>query len=79
MEKTTEFINLKDAVREQFMEVKDYKESHKNKLIDEFSKTKKSIKKFLEEKFQPGQALLGKFAEDLKRDKQKFNDNINSC
>ena len=76
---TTEFINLKDAVREQFMEMKDYKDSHKNKLIDEFSKTKKSIKKFLEEKFQPGQALLGKFAEDLKRDKQKFNDNINSC
>ena len=76
---TTEFINLKDAVREQFMDVKDYRESQKNKLIDEFSKTKKSIKKFLEEKFQPGQALLGKFAEDLKRDKQKFNDNINSC
>ena len=61
------------------MDVKDFRESQKNKLIDEFSKTKKSIKKFLEEKFQPGQALLGKFAEDLKRDKQKFNDNINSC
>jgi hypothetical protein len=76
---TTEFINLKDAVKEQFMDVKDFRESQKNKLIDEFSKTKKSIKKFLEEKFQPGQALLGKFAEDLKRDKQKFNDNINSC
>ena len=28
---TTEFINLKDAVREQFMDVKDYRESQKNK------------------------------------------------
>ena len=76
---TTEFINLKDAVREQFMDVKDFRESQKNKLIDEFAKTKKSIKKFLEEKFQPGQALLGKFTEDLRRDKQKFNESINSC
>ena len=76
---TTEFINLKDAVREQFMDVKDYRESQKNKLLDEFSKSKKSIKKFLEEKFSPGQAILAKFAEDLRRDKQKFEENINIC
>ena len=76
---TTEFINLKDAVREQFMDVKDYRESQKNKLIDEFAKSKKSIKKFLEEKFQPGQLILQKFAEDLRRDKQKFEENINIC
>lgn len=76
---TSEFINLKDAVREQFMDVKDYRESQKNKLIDEFAKSKKTIKKFLEDKFHPGQVLLGKFAEDLKRDKQKFEENINIC
>ena len=76
---TTEFINLKDAVREQFMDVKDYRESQKNKLIDEFNKSKKNIKKYLEDKFQPGQALLTKFAEDLRRDKQKFEENINIC
>ena len=76
---TTEFINLKDAVREQFMDVKDYRESQKNKLIDEFTKSKKSIKKFLEDKFQPGQLILSKFAEDLRRDKQKFEENINIC
>ena len=40
---------------------------------------KKTIKKFLEDKFHPGQVLLGKFAEDLKRDKQKFEENINIC
>ena len=76
---TTEFINLKDAVREQFMDFKDYRESHKNKLLDEFGKSKKSIKKFLENKFQPGQVILSKFAEDLRRDKQKFIENINLC
>ena len=76
---TTEFINLKDAVREQFMDVKEYRESQKNKLIDEFTKSKKSIKKFLEDKFQPGQLILSKFAEDLRRDKQKFEENINIC
>lgn len=76
---TSEFINLKDAVREQFMDVKDYRESQKNKLIDEFAKSKKTIKKFLEDKFHPGQVLLGKFAEDLKRDKKKFQENINIC
>ena len=76
---TTEFINLKDAVREQFMDFKDYRESHKNKLLDEFGKSKKSIKKFLENKFQPGQVILTKFAEDLRRDKQKFIENINLC
>ena len=76
---TTEFINLKDAVREQFMDVKDYRESQKNKLLEEFSKSKKSIKKFLEDKFSPGQEVLAKFADDLRRDKQKFEENINIC
>ena len=76
---TTEFINLKDAVREQFMDVKDYRESQKNKLLEEFSKSKKSIKKFLENKFSPGQEILAKFADDLRRDKQKFEENINIC
>ena len=76
---TTEFITLKDAVREQFMDVKDFRESQKNKLLDEFTKSKKSIKKFLEEKFHPGQVLLTKFAEDLQRDKLKFQENINIC
>ena len=76
---TTEFINLKDAVREQFMDVKDYRESQKNKLLEEFSKSKKSIKKFLEDKFSPGQEILAKFADDLRRDKQKFEENINIC
>ena len=76
---TTEFINVKDAVREQFMDFKDYRESQKNKLLEEFSKSKKSIKKYLEEKFQPGQAILSKFTEDLRRDKQKFTESINIC
>ena len=61
------------------MDVKDYRESQKNKLLEEFSKSKKSIKKFLEDKFSPGQEILAKFADDLRRDKQKFEENITIC
>ena len=40
-----EFIDLKDAVREQFLDVKDIRDEHKNKLMEDFAKAKKDIKK----------------------------------
>ena len=76
---TTEFIDLKDTVREQFLDVKDFRDNHKNKLIEDFDKSKKEIKKYLEEKLLPGQNLLSQFGDDLKRDKKKFEENINIC
>ena len=76
---TTEFIDLKDTVREQFLDVKDFRDNHKNKLVEDFAKSKKEIQNFLEEKLLPGQSLLSKFGEDLKRDKKKFEENINIC
>ena len=76
---TTEFVDLKDTIREQFLDVKDIRDEHKNKLIEQFAKSKKEIKKFLEDKLLPGQALLSQFGEDLKRDKRKFEENINIC
>ena len=76
---TTEFVDLKDTIREQFLDVKDIRDEHKNKLIVQFAKSKKEIKKFLEDKLLPGQALLSQFGEDLKRDKRKFEENINIC
>ena len=74
-----EFIDLKDAVREQFLDVKDIRDEHKNKLMEDFAKAKKDIKKFLEDKLLPGQSLLSQFGEDLKRDKRKFEESINIC
>ena len=71
-----EFIDLKDAVREQFLDVKDIRDEHKNKLMEDFAKAKKDIKKFLEDKLLPGQSLLSQFGEDLKRDKRKFEESI---
>ena len=76
---TTEFVDLKDTVREQFLDVKDIRDEHKNKLIENFAKSKKDIQKFLEDKLLPGQNLLSQFQEDLKRDKKKFEENINIC
>ena len=76
---TTEFIDLKDTVREQFLDVKDFRDNHKNKLIENFSKSKKEIQKYLEEKLLPGQNLLSEFGDELKRDKKKFEENINIC
>ena len=76
---TTEFIDLKDTIREQFLDVKDFRDNHKNKLIEDFDKSKKEIKKYLEEKLLPGQNLLSQFGDDLKRDKKKFEENINIC
>ena len=76
---TTEFVDLKDTIREQFLDVKDIRDEHKNKLIEQFANSKKDIKKFLEDKLLPGQSLLAQFGEDLKRDKKKFEENINIC
>ena len=76
---TTEFVDLKDTIREQFLDVKDIRDEYKNKLIEQFAKSKKEIKKFLEDKLLPGQALLSQFGDDLKRDKRKFEENINIC
>ena len=76
---TTEFVDLKDTVREQFLDVKDIRDEHKNKLIEQFGKSKMDIKRFLEDKLLPGQNLLAQFEEDLKRDKKKFEENINIC
>ena len=76
---TTEFINLKDTVREQFLDIKDIRDNHKNKLIEDFANSKKEIQKYLEEKLLPGQNLLSQFVDDLKRDKKKFEENINIC
>ena len=76
---TTEFVDLKDTIREQFLDVKDFRDENKNKLIEQFAKSKRDIKKFLEDKLLPGQSLLSQFGEDLKRDKKKFEDNINTC
>ena len=76
---TTEFVDLKDTIREQFLDVKDIRDEHKNKLIEQFAKSKMDIKKFLEDKLLPGQSLLSQFGEDLKRDKKKFEENINIC
>ena len=42
---TTEFIDLKDTVREQFLDVKDFRDNHKNKLIEDFDKSKKEIRR----------------------------------
>ena len=67
---TTEFVDLKDTVREQFLDVKDIRDEHKNKLIEQFGKSKMDIKRFLEDKLLPGQNLLAQFEEDLKRDKK---------
>ena len=72
---TTEFVDLKDTVREQFLDVKDIRDEHKNKLIEQFGKSKMDIKRFLEDKLLPGQNLLAQFEEDLKRDKKKFEEN----
>ena len=76
---TTEFVDLQDTIREQFLDVKDFRDENKNKLIEQFAKSKRDIKKFLEDKLLPGQSLLSQFGEDLKRDKKKFEDNINTC
>ena len=76
---TTEFVDLKDTIREQFLDVKDFRDENKNKLIEQFAKSKRDIKKYLEDKLLPGQSLLSQFGEDLKRDKKKFEDNINTC
>ena len=76
---TTEFINLKDTVREQFLDIKDIRDNQKNKLIEDFANSKKEIQKYLEEKLLPGQNLLSQFVDDLKRDKKKFEENINIC
>ena len=76
---TTEFVDLKDTIREQFLDVKDIRDEHKNKLMEQFAKSKKEIKKFLEDKLLPGQNLLHQFGEDLKRDKRKLEENINIC
>ena len=76
---TTEFIDLKDTIREQLLDVKDIRDNNKNKLIENFSKSKKEIQKYLEEKLLPGQNLLSEFGDELKRDKKKFEENINIC
>ena len=47
---TTEFIDLKDTVREQFLDVKDFRDNHKNKLIENFSKSKKRNSKIFRRK-----------------------------
>ena len=62
---TTEFVDLQDTIREQFLDVKDFRDENKNKLIEQFAKSKRDIKKFLEDKLLPGQSLLSQFGEDL--------------
>ena len=76
---TSEFVTVKDAVKEQIIDVKEYREKQKQKILDEFVKSKDNIKSFMNEKFRPAQKILEQFSEEIKRDRQNFDTQITEC
>ena len=76
---TSEFISVKDAVKDQIVDVKDYREKQKQKILDEFAKSKDNIKSFMNEKFRPAQKILEQFSSEIKRDRLKFDTQISEC
>ncbi len=76
---TNQLLNLKDAVKEQFIDVKDFREKQKNKILEEFSKSKEMIENYVNDRFKPAHQILDNFTEELKKDKNKFNKKLIEC
>ena len=67
---TTLIHNMQNSIKDQFYEVEKHREKYKNKLLDEFNKTKEEIETLLNQRFKHQSNLFYNLANEFKQEKE---------